>query len=113
MACLFCKIAAKEIPAKMIYDETSILAFEDIAPQAPHHILIIPRKHITTINELQLEDNVLIGNMMLIAKKLAHDFNLAEEGYRVVMNCNRFGGQAVDHIHFHLLGGRQMSWPPG
>ena len=113
MGCLFCKIATKEIPAKIVYTEQSILAFEDIAPQAPHHILIIPRKHIATINDLQAEDNLLIGNMVMTAKKLAQDFNLAEEGYRLVMNCNRFGGQAVDHIHLHLLGGRQMKWPPG
>lgn len=113
MSCLFCKIAAKEIPAKIIYEEKHIVAFHDIAPQAPHHILIIPRKHIATINDIQFEDNELIGDMMLVAKKIAADLNMAEKGYRVLMNCNSDGGQAVYHIHFHLLGGRQMAWPPG
>jgi histidine triad (HIT) family protein len=113
MSCLFCKIAAGEIPAKLIYEEKHIIAFHDIAPQAPHHILIIPRKHIATINDIQFEDNELIGDMMLVAKKLSSDLKIAEDGYRVIMNCNPHGGQAVYHIHFHLLGGRQMGWPPG
>lgn len=113
MSCLFCQIAAKEIPANIVYEEKHIIAFHDIAPQAPNHILIIPRKHIATINDIQLEDNELIGDMMLVAKKLAADLNLSKPGYRVIMNCNQNGGQAVYHIHFHLLGGRQMGWPPG
>ncbi len=113
MSCLFCKIAANEIPVKLIYEEKHIIAFHDIAPQAPQHILIIPRKHIATINDLQFEDNELIGDMMLVAKKLAADLNMSNYGYRVVMNCNHNGGQAVYHIHFHLLGGRPMGWPPG
>lgn len=113
MTCLFCKIAAGEIPAKLVYEEKHIMAFHDIAPQAPHHILIIPRKHIATINDIQMEDNELIGDMMLVAKKLAADLKIADPGYRVIMNCNQNGGQAVYHIHFHLLGGRQMGWPPG
>jgi histidine triad (HIT) family protein len=113
MSCLFCKIAAKEIPAKIIYEEKHIIAFHDITPQAPHHILIIPRKHIETINDIQFEDNELIGDMVLVAKKIAADLNIATDGYRVVMNCNGNGGQAVYHIHLHLLGGRQMAWPPG
>lgn len=113
MSCLFCKIAANDIPAKLIYEEKHIIAFHDIAPQAPHHILIIPRKHIATINDLQLEDNELIGDMMIVAKKLAADLKMSEDGYRVIMNCNQNGGQAVYHIHFHLLGGRCMGWPPG
>jgi histidine triad (HIT) family protein len=113
MTCLFCKIATGEIPAKLIYEEKHIIAFHDIAPQAPHHILIIPRKHIATINDLQFEDNELIGDMMLVAKKLAADLKISEDGYRVIMNCNQQGGQAVYNIHFHLLGGRQMGWPPG
>lgn len=113
MTCLFCKIAAGDIPAKLVYEEKHIIAFHDIAPQAPHHILIIPRKHIATINDIQLEDNELIGDMMLVAKKIAADLKIADPGYRVIMNCNQNGGQAVYHIHFHLLGGRQMGWPPG
>ncbi len=113
MSCLFCKIAAGEIPAKLVYEEKHIIAFHDIAPQAPHHILIIPRKHIATITDFQFEDNELIGDMMLVAKKIAADLKIADPGYRVLMNCNPHGGQAVYHIHFHLLGGRQMAWPPG
>lgn len=113
MSCLFCKIAAKEIPAKILYEEKHIIAFHDVKPQAPHHVLIIPRKHIATINDIQFEDNELIGDMMLVAKKLAADLKIADAGYRVIMNCNQDGGQAVYHIHFHLLGGRQMGWPPG
>lgn len=113
MSCLFCKIASGQLDTKLIYQDEHYVAFNDIAPQAPHHILIIPRKHIATINDITQEDHALIGNMMLIAKKIAHDLNIAEPGYRVLMNCNKNGGQAVYHIHFHLLGGRQMGWPPG
>lgn len=113
MSCLFCKIASGELTTQLVYQDTQIVAFNDIAPQAPHHILIIPRKHIETINDISHEDNALIGNMMLVAKKIASDLTIAEPGYRVLMNCNKNGGQAVYHIHFHLLGGRQMDWPPG
>lgn len=113
MNCLFCKIAAGEIPTTLIYEDDQIVAFNDITPQAPHHILIIPRKHIATTNDLIAENNTLIGDMMLIAKKIAAGLNIADAGYRVIMNCNKNGGQAVYHIHFHLLGGRQMQWPPG
>lgn len=113
MNCLFCKIAEGELDTKLVYQDEQIVAFNDIAPQAPHHILIIPRKHIETINHISHEENTLIGNMMLVAKKIAHDLHMAEPGYRVLMNCNKNGGQAVYHIHFHLLGGRQMGWPPG
>ena len=113
MNCLFCKIATQEISTKLIYEDKNIVAFNDIAPQAPHHVLIIPRAHIATINDLTAENNTLIGDMMLVAKKIAVSLNIAENGYRVLMNCNKNGGQAVYHIHFHLLGGRQMGWPPG
>ncbi|OGT34111.1 MAG: histidine triad nucleotide-binding protein [Gammaproteobacteria bacterium RIFCSPHIGHO2_02_FULL_39_13] len=113
MDCLFCKIATSQIPAQLIYQDEHIVAFNDITPQAPHHVLIIPRKHIETINDILDSDNNLIGNMMLVAKKIAHDVKIADNGYRVLMNCNKDGGQAVYHIHFHLLGGRQMQWPPG
>ncbi|HLB57002.1 MAG TPA: histidine triad nucleotide-binding protein [Coxiellaceae bacterium] len=113
MDCLFCKIASKEIPTKFVYEDKQIVAFNDIAPQAPHHILIIPRVHIATINDLITENNTLIGDMMLVAKKIAMSLNVADDGYRVIMNCNKNGGQAVYHIHFHLLAGRQMGWPPG
>lgn len=113
MDCLFCKIAAGQIPAKIIYRDDQVIAFDDINPQAPHHKLIIPLKHIPTINDLAVEDNALIGHMLQTAKKLAKEFGIHEEGYRVVMNCNSGAGQTVFHIHAHLLGGRQMTWPPG
>ena len=112
MTCLFCKIVAKEINANIIYEDDHVVAF-DIAPQAPHHILIIPRKHIATINDFSNEDTLLLGQMMQAGKKIAANLNIAEDGFRLVMNCNKHGGQAVYHIHFHLLGGRQMAWPPG
>lgn len=113
MDCLFCKIAAGTIPAKVIYKDDKVLAFDDINPQAPQHKLIIPLKHIPTLNNLQPEDYELIGYMTGIAKKLAADLNIAEDGYRVVMNCNAGAGQSVFHVHMHLLGGRPFHWPPG
>lgn len=113
MTCLFCKIATKEIQTTLIYEDNNIVAFNDIAPQAPHHILIIPRKHIATINDIQNEDAELLGNMILTGKKIAAELAISDAGFRVLMNCNRHGGQAVYHIHLHLLGGRQMGWPPG
>lgn len=113
MECLFCKIATGEIPAKIRYSDETIIAFDDIHPQAPHHLLIIPRKHIATINNVESSDNQLVGQMLQVAKKLAHELQIAEQGYRVLMNCNAAGGQMVFHIHLHLLGGRQMTWPPG
>ncbi len=113
MDCLFCKVAREEIPAKIIFRDDKVVAFDDIYPQAPHHKLIIPLKHIATLNELQAKDNELIGHMVQIAKKLAKDLNIAEDGYRLVLNCNPGAGQTVFHIHMHLLGGRQMTWPPG
>lgn len=112
-ACLFCKIAKGAIPAKIVYKDDLVLVFDDINPQAPHHKLIIPHKHIASLNDLSTDDNELIGHILQTAKKIAHDLNIAEQGYRVVMNCNRGAGQTVFHIHAHLLGGRQMTWPPG
>jgi histidine triad (HIT) family protein len=111
--CLFCKIASGEIPAKIIHQDEFVVAFEDINPQAPHHKIIIPRKHIATLNDLKEEDANLVGKMMLSATSLAKSLNIADPGYRVLMNCNAGGGQTVFHIHMHLLGGRQMTWPPG
>lgn len=113
MDCLFCKIIKGDIPAKIIYEDENIVAFDDINPQAPQHKLIIPRKHIATINDLDPQDNVLIGQMTQVAKKLAQDLDIHEKGYRIVMNCNAGAGQTVFHIHMHLLGGRAMLWPPG
>ncbi len=111
--CIFCKIASHEIQSDIVYEDEELVAFKDINPQAPVHILIIPRKHIPTINDLSAEDSELIGKMVLLAKKLAADMEIAERGYRLVFNCNREGGQMVFHIHLHLLGGRAMGWPPG
>lgn len=113
MDCLFCKIASGTIPAKIIYRDEKVVAFDDINPQAPQHKLIIPIKHISTLNDLEANDNELIGYMTQIAKKLARDLNIADEGFRVVMNCNAGAGQTVFHVHMHLLGGRPMLWPPG
>jgi len=110
---LFLKIIRREIPADIVYESDDILAFRDINPQAPTHILIIPKEHIRTINDIQPEHTDLVGRLFLVASELAAREGLAEDGYRVVMNCNGAGGQAVYHIHLHLLGGRQMTWPPG
>ncbi len=113
MDCLFCKIINKEIPSNIIYEDKQILAFDDIDPKAPIHKLIIPKKHITTTNDLQANDGSLIGAMLILATDLAKKLDIAEPGYRMVMNCNADGGQAVYHIHLHLLGGRSLHWPPG
>lgn len=113
MDCLFCKIATGEIPAKIIYQDDHIIAFDDISPKAQHHKVIIPRKHIATLNNLQEEDTNLMGRMIQSAVALAKELKIAEAGYRLVINCNEGGGQTVFHIHLHLLGGRQMTWPPG
>ena len=111
--CLFCKIAAGEIPATIRYEDEDLIAIEDITPQAPHHLLIIPRKHIRTTLDLTTADNNLIGHIYQVAGKLANDLGFAQDGFRVVNNCNEAGGQSVWHLHFHLLGGRDLSWPPG
>lgn len=110
---LFLKIISREIPADIVFEDDDVLAFRDITPQAPTHILIIPKEHIRTMNDLEPAHSELIGKLFLTAKELAEREGISEEGYRVVMNCNRGGGQAVYHIHLHLLGGRQMGWPPG
>ena len=111
--CLFCKIVAKTIPANVVHEDNQVMAFRDISPKAPTHILVIPKKHIATVNDIGDDDKLLIGHMISVAKQLANSEGLAEDGYRLVMNCNDDGGQTVFHIHLHLLGGRQMSWPPG
>ena len=111
--CLFCKIVAGEIPADIVYENESVIAFRDISPQAPVHVLVIPRKHISTINDLDEEDRTLIGDMFLAAKEIAAQEGIDESGYRAVMNCNKGAGQSVFHIHLHVLGGRGLSWPPG
>ena len=113
MNCLFCKIAEKEIPSKIVYEDEHVLAFEDINPQAPVHILVIPKKHISTSLEIKSMDNELIGCMFQAANTIAKEKDIAERGFRLVMNCNHESGQTVFHIHLHLLGGRIMHWPPG
>jgi histidine triad (HIT) family protein len=113
MNCLFCKIVQGEIKANIIYEDSNMIAFHDIHPQAPTHILIIPKKHIATINDIDYTDEQLLGQMILKAKDIAKSEKLSEKGYRLVFNVNPGGGQAVYHIHLHLLGGRQMTWPPG
>lgn len=111
--CIFCKIANKEIPSNIIYEDDRIIAFKDIEPQAPVHILIVPKEHIMSLNELNETNVELVNHIFLTIKKLAEDFGIKEDGYRVVSNCGEYGGQSVSHIHFHLLGGRKFSWPPG
>jgi histidine triad (HIT) family protein len=111
--CLFCDIINGVIPAKMVYQDETVIAFDDINPQAPQHKLIIPKKHIATLNDLSVSDVELVGYLVFTAKKLAKELNLSADGYRLVLNCNANAGQTVFHIHAHLLGGRQFSWPPG
>ncbi len=113
MSCLFCKLIKKEIPSKIVYEDEQVFAFEDVSPQAPVHILVIPKKHIPTTLDITEEDNELIGLMYQAASKLAKDKGISENGFRLVMNCNADAGQTVFHIHLHLLGGRAMHWPPG
>jgi len=111
--CLFCKIIAGEIPSDTVYENESVFAFRDIEPKAPIHILIIPKEHITTTNDIDESHKTLMGEIILAANIIAEQEGIADSGYRTVFNCNQDGGQAVYHIHLHLLGGRQMMWPPG
>ena len=111
--CLFCKIIAGDIPADRVFENERILAFRDLNPQAPTHILIIPKLHIPTLNDLQPEHSELTGELILTASELAKKEGIAEAGYRTGFNCNDAGGQSVYHIHLHLLGGRTFGWPPG
>ena len=113
MDCLFCKIVKKEIKTEIIYENKNIVAFQDINPQAPVHILLIPKLHFSSLNELKLNDENIAGNLIYNAAKLAKSEGIAEKGYRTVFNCNEWGGQTVYHIHLHLLGGRKFGWPPG
>src|SRR4051812_47058405 len=111
--CLFCKIIAGEIPAKLVYEDTDLIAFSDINPQAPLHALFVPRRHIATLNDLTPADDALVGSMFRAAGSLAQQHGYADRGYRTVFNCNREAGQSVFHIHLHLLAGRGLTWPPG
>lgn len=111
--CLFCKMVKGEIKPAVVYEDDKVLAFRDINPQAPVHVLIIPKEHIATLNDLQDQHGELLGAMYLIAKKVAEQEKIAQPGFRTVMNCNAAAGQSVFHIHLHVLGGRQLAWPPG
>jgi histidine triad (HIT) family protein len=110
--CLFCKIAKRELPAKIVYEDDESVAFEDIHPKAPVHILIIPRRHLATILEAGQGDDRLLGHLLLVANSVARQKGIAERGFRLVLNCNHEGGQAVFHLHLHLLGGQRLSWHP-
>ncbi len=111
--CLFCRIVDGDLPADIVFEDDTLIAFRDINAKAPTHILLIPRRHIATMNDLQNGDESLAGELFITAARIAADEGLAEDGYRVVMNCNEDAGQSVFHIHLHLMGGRRMGWPPG
>lgn len=111
--CLFCKILDGDIPADIVYESDTAIAFRDINPQAPTHVVIIPRRHIATINDIDADDHEIVGSLYTAARTIARQEGFSEEGYRTVMNCNRAAGQTVFHIHLHLLGGRIFTWPPG
>ena len=110
--CLFCKIAAGDIPSKKAYEDDDLFAFHDINPQAPVHVLVIPKRHIASLNDATEGDRALLGRIVLTTRRLAEELGVAS-GYRVVNNCGASAGQSVFHVHFHLLGGRSMGWPPG
>ena len=111
--CLFCRMVRGEIKPDVVMETAEWMAFRDINPQAPVHILVVPRKHIGTLNDLEAADSALMGKLVLAAREIAQREQMAESGYRLVMNCNHAGGQTVFHLHLHLLGGRHMTWPPG
>lgn len=111
--CLFCKIIAGDIPSDKVYEDDAVYAFKDITPVAPLHILIIPKKHIGTLNDLEAQDDAVMGKLLLAAKNIAKQEGFSDDGYRTVINCGEQAGQTVFHIHLHLLAGRDLSWPPG
>lgn len=113
MDCLFCKIAAGEIPSTKVYEDDVVYAFRDIDPQAPSHILIIPKQHISSVNEINEENCAVVGHIFKVAAEIARAEGIAEEGYRIVTNIGENGGQTVGHLHYHMLGGRSLQWPPG
>lgn len=112
-SCLFCQLVAGEIDSDIVLEEDDVVAFRDIAPQAPVHLLIVPRRHIASLRETQPDDRDLLGKLLLAAARLARQEGIDERGYRVIINAGADGGQTVDHLHVHLLGGRDMGWPPG
>lgn len=111
--CLFCKFVSGEIKPDIVYEDDHVLAFRDLNPQAPTHVLVVPKRHIATLNDLSADDAELVGSLFLAARQVAHQEGIDEAGYRTVINCNELAGQSVFHIHLHLLGGRAMAWPPG
>ena len=111
--CLFCKILSGDIPADIIYESDTAIGFRDVNPQAPTHVLVIPRKHIATLNDLEAGDEEIVGSLHMAAKAIARQEGIADDGYRAVMNCNADAGQTVFHLHLHVLGGRRLGWPPG
>jgi histidine triad (HIT) family protein len=111
VSCLFCRIANLELPAKMVYEDDRVVAFHDINPQAPVHILICPRKHIPTLNDVSADDAALVALLFDVARKIAGQFGVAQKGYRTVFNVNAEAGQTVFHLHLHVIGGRKLSWP--
>ena len=111
--CIFCKIVTKEIPAKIVFEDAHVVAFSDINPKAPVHLQIIPKEHIARVSELTEKNADWAARLVLTANRLAHEYGVAEPGYRLVINCNPAAGQSVYHLHLHLLGGRPMNWPPG
>ncbi|WP_027625039.1 histidine triad nucleotide-binding protein [Clostridium lundense] len=111
--CIFCKIISGEIPSEKVYEDELVLSFKDISPEAPAHVLIIPKKHISSLNELKEEDEKIISHVFMVATEIVKKLGIADSGYRIVTNCGEDGGQTVSHIHFHLLGGRSLQWPPG
>lgn len=111
--CLFCRIGRGEVPAEIVHEDDLVIAFRDINPKAPTHILVIPRRHVASAAELTEEDGAMLGRLFATAAQLARDAGVAERGFRLVTNAGAAAGQSVDHLHFHLLGGRSMSWPPG
>lgn len=113
MSCLFCRIANREIPAAIVYEDDQVLAFKDVNPQAPTHVLLIPKRHIASLSDLSPDDDRLVGEIVRRAAALANELGIAAGGFRTVFNTNRDAGQTVFHIHLHLLGGRAMHWPPG
>ena len=113
MDCLFCKIINGEIPSNKVYEDDTVYAFRDIEPQAPVHILIIPKQHISSANDLNDENSAIVGHIFSVASRIAKSEGIADGGYRIVNNCGADGGQTVGHLHFHMLGGRSLQWPPG
>jgi histidine triad (HIT) family protein len=111
--CIFCKIAKKEIPAKVVYEDAAVLAFDDIKPQAPVHVLLIPKTHYSSLNEIPESEKDLMSHLLMKARHIAQEKGIEKKGYRIVLNTGRNSGQEVFHIHFHILGGRHMTWPPG